>query len=366
MSAETPSSVASRLDHVRVQRSLHEEADVAAKVSSCARQSLRLVLEDANELLADDLALLLGIGDTREPREEALLRLHVDERHLEVPAERLHDLLGLVLAQEPVVDEDARQLIPHCLVHQQRRDRGVDAARERAQHPLGADGRADALDLLLDDSGRSPRGRRPGDLVQEVLQDLLTVRRVHDLGVELDAVQAARTVLEGGDRSGRRAGRHVRTRRRRGDGVAMAHPYGLLGRQVVEELRLLRLQLGLAELRGARSLDGATEVAGHELHPVADAERGDPEREDVDIELRRTVGEHRGRPTGEDQRCGVPTRDLRSRQAVPDELRVDTRLADASGDELAVLPAEVDDEDGALLRCGLGRRERDDLRHQRL
>ena len=171
-----------------------------------------------------------GIGDAREPREEALLRLHVDERHLEVPAERLHDLLGLVLAQEPVVDEDARQLIPNGLVHEQRRDRGVDATRERAQHPLGADRRTDALDLLLDDRGRSPRGRRPGDLVEEVLQDLLTVRRVHDLGVELDAVQAARTVLEGRDRSGRRAGRHVGARGRRGDGVAMAHPHGLLGR----------------------------------------------------------------------------------------------------------------------------------------
>ena len=37
-----------------------------------------------------------------------------------------------------------------------------------------------------------------------------------------------------------------------------------------------------------------------------------------------------------------------------DELGVDARLAHAAGDELAVLPAEVDDEDRPLLRLGLG------------
>ena len=36
---------------------------------------------------ADDLPLLLGLLDAGEQREEALLRLHVDERHVEVLAE---------------------------------------------------------------------------------------------------------------------------------------------------------------------------------------------------------------------------------------------------------------------------------------
>ena len=55
---------AARLDHVRVERPLDEEADVA--------ELARLLLEDADELLADDLPLLLGVGDAGEPREEAL------------------------------------------------------------------------------------------------------------------------------------------------------------------------------------------------------------------------------------------------------------------------------------------------------
>ena len=129
---------------------------------------------------------------------------------MEVAAEGLDDLLGLVLAQQAVVDEDARELVADRLVHEQRGDRGVDAARERAEDALGADRGADARDLLLDDRRGRPRRRRAGDLVEEVLEDLLPVRRVHDLGVELDAVEPARAILEGGDRRRRRATRSPR------------------------------------------------------------------------------------------------------------------------------------------------------------
>jgi len=42
-----------------------------------------------------------------------------------------------------------------------------------------------------------------------------------------------------------------------------------------------------------------------------------------------------------------------------DKLRVDTALAHAAGDQLRVLAAEVDDEDGALLGRLFGDRKRD-------
>jgi hypothetical protein len=48
---------------------------------------------------------------------------------VEVAVERLDDLVRLALAQEPVVDEDARELVPDGLVHEERRDRRVDPAR---------------------------------------------------------------------------------------------------------------------------------------------------------------------------------------------------------------------------------------------
>jgi len=56
---------AAGLDHVRVQGALHEEARVA--------ELLRLGLEHADELLADDLALRLGVRHPGQPVEEARL-----------------------------------------------------------------------------------------------------------------------------------------------------------------------------------------------------------------------------------------------------------------------------------------------------
>ena len=284
---------------------------------------------------------------------------------MEVAAERLDDLVRLVLAEEAVVDEDAGELVADGLVHEQRRDGRVDAAGKRAQHALGADRRADARDLLLDHGSGRPRRRRAGDLVEEVLQDLLAVRRVRDLGMELHAVELACAVLERGDRRGGRGGGHLSADRRRGDRVAVAHPHRLLGRQVVKELGLVRLELRLSELGRAGTLDRAPEIARHELHPVTDAERRDPELEDAGVEIRRAVGVHRRGTAGEDERRRVPGRDLRGRQAMPDEFRVDACLAHAARDQLAVLAAEIDDEDGAFLGQCFGRRERDDLRHQR-
>ena len=133
---------------------MHEPANVA--------EPPRLLLEDADELAADDLALLLRLLDPIEQVEEALLRLHVDERDVEVLAEGLHHLLGLVLPQQAVVDEDARELLADRLVHEQRRDGRVDAARQRAEHALVSDLRADPPHLLLDHRGRRPAGRRLG------------------------------------------------------------------------------------------------------------------------------------------------------------------------------------------------------------
>ena len=92
------------------------------------------------------------------------------ERHVEVSGERLHDLLRLVLAQQAVVDEHARELIADRLVDEQSGDRRVDAARQRAKHALAPHRRTDPLHLLLDHGCGCPRRRRAGDVVEEVLQ----------------------------------------------------------------------------------------------------------------------------------------------------------------------------------------------------
>jgi len=54
----------------------------------------------------------------------------VDEVHLEVAVEGVDDALGLVLAEEAVVDEDAGELVADGAVDEGGGDGGVDAAGE--------------------------------------------------------------------------------------------------------------------------------------------------------------------------------------------------------------------------------------------
>ena len=253
-----------------------------------------------------------------------------------------------------MVDEDTGQLVADRLVHEQRGDGGVDAARQRAQHTLLPDLDADPLDLLLDHGRGRPGGPRAGDAVEEVLQHLLAVRRVHDLRVELDAVQVPVRRLEGGDRGRVGAGGHLGPVRCRSHGIAVAHPARLDFRKSLAQCPA-QAKRRLAEL--ARSaLDAPTEILRHQLHAVADTEHRHAELVDPRIDLRRVVRVDRGRPAGEDQRNGVLPAQLGRRGAVADELRVHARLADATGDQLRVLAAEVDDQHGSLFRNRQGLR----------
>ena len=322
------------------ERPLHEPADVAEP--PC------LLLEDADELAADDLALVLRLLDAVEQLEEALLRLHVDERDVEVLAEGLDDLLRLGLAQQSVVDEDARELLADRLVHEQRRDGRVDAARQCAEHALAPDLRADACNLLLDHRGRRPAGRRLGDAVEEVLQHVHPVRRVHDLGMELDGVEATLGRLEGRDRCRRRARDDVGALGSGHDRVAVGHPDRLLGRGVGEQLRLGHLHGGAPELGDAGAVDAAAELEGHQLRAVTDAERGNAELEQRRIDARRVVGVDRRRAPAQDQRVRVPGAHRLGRDRVADELGVDAALAHAARDQLRVLAAEVENENGPV------------------
>ena len=213
---------------------------------------------------------------------------------------------------------------------------------------------ADALDLLLDHGRGRPRGRDARDAVEEVLEDVLAVRRVHDLGVELDAVEPALRGFERGDRRRRRRARDRSALGRRGDRVAVAHPRGLLLRQALEQLAARGVERRLAELAHARPLDRAAEVERHELGAVADAEHGDAELVQARVDPRRRVGVDRGGPAAQDQRRGLAGARLRGGDPVADELGVDAALAHAARDQLRVLAAEVEHEHRPLLRALLG------------
>ncbi len=181
------------------------------------------------------------------------------------------------------------------------------------------------------------------------------MRRVHHLGVELNAEEPPLGVLERSDR------RVLRRRDDRGAGrwlddrVAVRHPDRLLGGQRCEQLAAARrVELGPAELGDLGAVDAAAELEREQLGPVTDAERRDAELEERRIEARRSVGVDRRGAAGEDQRAGIAALQLLDRRVVRDELGVDARFTHASCDQLRVLAAEIDHQHGALFQLLAG------------
>jgi hypothetical protein len=330
------------------------------------RKSIRpsldgLLLEDPDELVADDLALLLGILDTGQPGEEPPPGVDHDELHPEIALEGDAEELRLLLAHQAVVDVDAGQAIADRAVDERCGHGRVHAAGQGADHEtLGTGGRGvavhslpDPRDGLLDEVGRGPGRRRAGDPDHEVAQHVLALRGVDDLRMELDAVQVAGRRLETGER-GRRAclgGRPEAVRQAR-DRVAVAHPDRLIAVEAGEQ----PVVVGDGDRRRPvfpfRGRDDVTaELARHQLGAVADPEHRDPARPDPGIRLRSVRVIDRVRAAREDDRLRPAPLDLVPRRVVGDELGIDVQLADAAGDQLGELAAEVEDDDGIGLGC---------------
>ena len=286
---------AARLDHVRVERALHEVPRVP--------ELLRLLLEHADELLADDLALPLRARSTPASRlEEALLGVDRDQRHLEVVAERGHHLVALVLAHQAVVHEHARELVAHRPVHEQRGDRRVDPAGQPADHLAVAHLLADARDLLLDHRGGAPRHVAAADVAQEASRGSCvpygvcttsgwnwmpySPRSVSSIAATGDSVEDASAAKPGG--ASKTVSRWLIQHDCSSGMSAQQPPVRGHG------------QVRAPELAHLGALDAPAELEHHRLHPVTDAEHRDAELEQLRAQLRRARRRTptRARPTG--------------------------------------------------------------------
>ena len=238
--------VAAGLDHVRVERSLHEVANLRRAGSTPASKTRMNSSPTAFRFSS-------GSATPSSRARKRSSRVDVDERHVEVPLEGLDDLRRLVLAQQAVVDEDADELVADRLVHEQRRDRRVHAARERAEHALVADLRPDPLHLLLD-HGRGRPGRRRRRRRRRGSSSAAPARGACARPRGGTARRRAAAPDPRRPRSARPASRAV-TRAPAGgavDRVAVAHPADLLGRQAGEELALAAARRALPSCRTRR------------------------------------------------------------------------------------------------------------------
>jgi hypothetical protein len=158
---------------------------------------------------------------------------------------------------------------------------------------------------------------------------------VHDLRVELDAVEAALDVLDRGDRRLRRRRQCGEALGRRVHRVAVAHPARLRLRRAGEQAaRLGHGQLRAAELPHLGALDLAAEREHQRLHAVTDAEHGDPELQQRRIEFRRARRVDRRGPARQDQALRRALAHLLDAHVVRQQLGEDPELAHAARDQL--------------------------------
>jgi hypothetical protein len=153
---------------------------------------------------------------------------------LEVPGKLGYHRLLLILAQQSVVDEDARELRADCAVQECGDDGRVDSARQSADHAVIADSFAHLPNSLLRKVADAPTARTAAHLVEEVRQHGFAIGRVRYLGMELQTVKRSFPVLHSRVRAGFRSRQRHELVGNAGDLVTMAHPHFRLARHIRE------------------------------------------------------------------------------------------------------------------------------------
>ncbi len=338
-----PAARRRRLDHVGVQRPLHQETDVPLHVP-------RRVLEHVDERMPDAAALLLGVLDSLELLEESLRRVDDAQIDAHVLLERALDLVALVQAEQPVIHEDAGQPVADGAVHECRGHGRVHAAREPADRATRLAHRfLDLRDFLLDVVPRRPIGRAMTDPEQEVRDDLAAAAGVGHFGMEQHAVDRLRLVAEPGDGRVVAGGDDVEVGWRRHDLVAVTRPdrERRPRGEASEQTRFLDRDLSSAVLVRVGRRDFAPREMRDQLHAVADPQDRNAEVEHATIDSRGARLEHRvGTARENDPLRGelLHEREVRAFGGRMD-LAVHVLLAHAPRDQLRELRAAIEDQD---------------------
>ena len=207
-------------------------------------------------------------------------------------------------------------------------------------------------DLLLDQVVHGPGLLKAADVKEEVREDLLAVLGVAHLGVELGGVELALGARHGGHGTDAGLRRHVEALGHAHNGVAVAHPHGLLERGARKQSRAVIAGDGCGAILAHLGMaDLAAERHGHNLVPVAKTQDRQAQVENSRVDGRRVLGIDARGTTRKDEGRGLHRADLVRGDVAGHNLRIDMQVAHAAGDELAVLCAEVEYEH---LICGSG------------
>ena len=148
--------------------------------------------------MTDDAALFLRVTDAGQRLQETLASVDHVQVGVEVIAKGAADGFGLALAQEAVVDEDGGDLGTDGTQENGGGDRRIDAAGQAADHAIVADTLAEVGHRLLDERLHLPQPLAAACVVEEVAQHQAAVRRMAHLRMELEPIDGASAMLDGG------------------------------------------------------------------------------------------------------------------------------------------------------------------------
>ena len=181
-------------DNVGVKGALGEKAHVF--------NALGLVLEHVDKDVTDNAALFLRVTDAGQGLQEALASVDNVQVGVEMIAEGRSDRLGLPLTKQAVIDKDTGNLRANGPNEQRRGHRRVHAARQAADDAVVADALAEVDDRLLDERLHLPQPLAAASVVEEVAQHQAAVRRMAHFRMELEAIDRAGAMLDGGHGAG--------------------------------------------------------------------------------------------------------------------------------------------------------------------
>ncbi|EIT87961.1 cytosine deaminase [Parascardovia denticolens IPLA 20019] len=331
------------LDHVRVKGPLHQELDLSPFVSGLGDDVTSGFLKGADELFANDLALALRLADAFQSAQEVFRGIHghqLDSRRLD---EIMLDLFHLPLAQEAMIHENAGQLLTDGLMDQGCSHGGIHSPGQAANHLFVTHLLANPGDLVFDDAGRIPLPGNASLIVQETLENVLPQRGVLDLRMPLDPVKFAGLVLHSSHRCAFRMGQDGEAFRCLAYGHPMTHPGALFLRGLNEDaFGVVDISLGLAILTQGGLIHVATQLVGHHLEAIANAQNRHAGIEDLLIDGRGPRLVDGSGAAGQDDGLGVFGQHVVDGHGMRHQLRIDVGLTHPTGDELGVLGAEID------------------------
>ena len=133
------------------------------------------------------MALILRINHTAKSRQESFAGIHIDQIHPHILLEGVVDPRCLFPAQQPSIDKNAGQLIADGTVNQGGHDCRVNPSGESADDLACPYLILDPLYALDNKAARGPSTTTATDLIEKVLQNILTLGCMSYLRMELQA-----------------------------------------------------------------------------------------------------------------------------------------------------------------------------------